>query len=156
MALQIAENYIVNFADTTAKYQQNPLSVYQYGVMFNDEKLKHYASFIHNSDHKPITSDHIIDFIAISNLYANLNLTPAKAPYQIYAVFADFQVFNAKQQEGSAKGLFFAAKGGNNAESHNNHDLGNFIVLSDGKPILIDAGVGVYTSKTFRGKRYEL
>ena len=38
-------------------------------------------------------------------------------------------------------GLYLAAKGGHNDESHNHNDIGNFIVYADGRPILIDAGV---------------
>lgn len=44
----------------------------------------------------------------------------------------------------------------NNGESHNHNDVGNFIIYSDGKPVIIDAGVGTYTSQTFSSKRYEL
>lgn len=154
--MQIADRYVVNFADAFSKYGQNPESVYQYGLMFNDEKLKNYASFLFNSENKPVSSNDISDFLSICNSYRDLKLTPAKAPYPLYAVLPDLQVFNARQKAGDTKGLFFAAKGGNNAESHNHNDIGNFIVYSNGKPVLIDVGVGVYTSKTFSSKRYEL
>jgi hypothetical protein len=52
--------------------------------------------------------------------------------------------------------LFFAAKGGHNAESHNHNDVGSFIVYYDGQPALIDAGVGTYTAKTFSSERYTI
>ena len=154
--MQIADRYVVNFADAFSKYGQNPESVYQYGVMFNDEKLKNYAAFLFNSENKQVSSNDVSDFLAISNLYQDLKSTPAKAPYPLYAALPDLQVFNARQKAGDPQGLFFAAKGGSNAESHNHNDIGNFIVYSNGKPVLIDVGVGVYTSKTFSSKRYEL
>jgi len=154
--MQIADKYVVNFADAFSKYGQNPESVYQYGVMFKDEKLKNYASFLFNSGNRQVSADDVSDFLAISNVYQTLKLTPAKAPYPLYAILPDLQVFNARQKAGSTQGLFFAAKGGTNAESHNHNDIGNFIVYSEGKPVLIDVGVGVYTSKTFSSKRYEL
>ncbi|MBQ0101791.1 MAG: heparinase II/III family protein [Firmicutes bacterium] len=53
-------------------------------------------------------------------------------------------------------GLFLAFKGGNNNESHNHNDVGSFIVYSDGNPVLIDAGVGKYTQKTFSIHRYQI
>lgn len=154
--MQIAGNYVVNFADAFARYAQNPESVYQYGLMFKDEELKNYASFVFKSGNKQVTSDDINDFLAISSVYQELKRIPPNAPYPAYAALPDLQVFNARQKAGATQGLFFAAKGGNNAESHNHNDVGNFIVYNNGKPVLIDAGVGVYTSKTFSSKRYEL
>jgi hypothetical protein len=62
----------------------------------------------------------------------------------------------ARSFEGSAKGLYLAAKGGHNAESHNHNDVGNFIVYADGYPVLIDVGVEAYTAKTFSNRRYEI
>ena len=59
-------------------------------------------------------------------------------------------------EEGSAKGLYLAAKGGQNHESHNHNDVGSFIVYHDGQPVLIDVGVEAYTAKTFSGRRYEI
>ncbi|GAA3415006.1 heparinase II/III domain-containing protein [Streptosporangium vulgare] len=54
----------------------------------------------------------------------------------------------------NADGLFLAAKGGHNAESHNHNDVGSFIVALDGRPVLVDAGVGEYTARTFGPGRY--
>jgi hypothetical protein len=57
---------------------------------------------------------------------------------------------------GSQSGLFLAAKGGHNQESHNHNDVGNFIVYFNGQPVLVDAGVGAYTAKTFSTERYSI
>ncbi|RRJ97380.1 hypothetical protein Ga0100231_002195 [Opitutaceae bacterium TAV4] len=63
----------------------------------------------------------------------------------------------AREKTGSERGFFVAAKGGNNAESHNHNDVGNFIVYHDGLPILIDVGRGTYTRRTFAPEeRYTL
>ena len=53
-------------------------------------------------------------------------------------------------------GFFLAAKGGHNNESHNHNDIANFILYDEGKPVLIDAGVGDYTRQTFSGERYTI
>ncbi|MCZ4245530.1 heparinase II/III domain-containing protein [Pedobacter punctiformis] len=154
--MQIAGNYNVNFADANALYTQNPESVYEYGLMFKDKTLQEYASFLFKERKNQIPADDISDFLASAGIYNDLKNLPASAPYPQYSVLPDLQVFNARLKEGETKGLFFAAKGGNNAESHNHNDIGNFIVYADGKPALIDAGVGTYTAKTFSDKRYEL
>jgi len=56
----------------------------------------------------------------------------------------------------TSKGLFAAAHGGHNAESHNHNDVGDFIIYADGEPVIIDVGSGTYTAKTFSKDRYNL
>ena len=53
-------------------------------------------------------------------------------------------------------GAFLAAKGGFNNESHNHNDVGTFILAFDNVPVMIDAGVGTYTRKTFSKERYTI
>ena len=66
-------------------------------------------------------------------------------------ILPDLQIF-AKH----SGNLYVAAKGGNNGESHNHNDVGSFIVFADNEPLLIDPGVGEYTSKTFSNDRYTI
>jgi hypothetical protein len=47
-------------------------------------------------------------------------------------------------------------KGGHNEECHNHNDVGEMVVYADGEPLLIDPGVGEYTSKTFSNDRYSI
>jgi len=53
------------------------------------------------------------------------------------------------------KKLYFAAKGGNNDESHNHNDLGHFILGDHNGLIFDDLGAPVYTADYFGAKRYE-
>jgi len=62
----------------------------------------------------------------------------------------------ARSKEGTQEGLYLAAKGGHNDESHNHNDVGNFILYYNGQPAIIDVGVGTYTRKTFSNERYEI
>ena len=41
----------------------------------------------------------------------------------------EIEVMVARDREGSSQGLYVAAKGGHNAESHNHNDIGNFVDL---------------------------
>jgi hypothetical protein len=52
--------------------------------------------------------------------------------------------------------LFVASHGGNNAESHNHNDVGDFIIYANGAPVIIDAGKGTYMAITFSRNRYKL
>lgn len=46
-------------------------------------------------------------------------------------------------------------KGGSNFELHNHNDVGSYVVVIDGVPVLFDPGNEVYTARTFSDKRYE-
>jgi len=47
-----------------------------------------------------------------------------------------------------------ALKGGHNNEHHNHNDVGSYVVVVGDKPLLIDPGGEVYTSRTFSNQRY--
>jgi hypothetical protein len=72
------------------------------------------------------------------------------------AWFPGIEVLVARQRAGSTDGLFLAAKGGHNGESHNHNDVGQFIVALDGQPVIIDVGVLTYTRYTFGSNRYDI
>ncbi len=70
--------------------------------------------------------------------------------------FGGIQVATARSKANSFSGLFLAAKGGCNAESHNHNDIGSYVLYAEGQPAIVDAGVGEYTKKTFSAQRYEI
>lgn len=49
----------------------------------------------------------------------------------------------------------FSARAGNNAEPHNQNDLGHFILHVGGESLLVDLGAGLYTRQYFGPQRYE-
>jgi len=79
-----------------------------------------------------------------------------KFPLVRDAWFPGIQVLASRMEEGSDEGLYLAAKGGTNGESHNHNDIGSFVVYCDGKPAFIDIGTGVYEKRTFSKHRYEI
>ncbi len=66
----------------------------------------------------------------------------------------DFELFIAREFADEERGLYLAVKGGHNDTSHNHNDVGAVSVFADGQPILLDAGAGTYTAKTFGPERY--
>jgi hypothetical protein len=70
--------------------------------------------------------------------------------------FPDLKVMVLRDSEDQSEGMFFAMKGGHNNESHNHNDVGSFIVYKNGRPVIIDAGVGEYTKQTFSSERYKI
>jgi hypothetical protein len=156
--VHINDRYYVNFADASAMNTQDPLKVYLFGKLFNDPKLIGFAAYIRQVNNGP-NGYNLSDINSfIGGLAANdvLNKTTPKAPQVQQSWLPELEVLAIHQNEGSTKGLFFAAKGGNNAESHNHNDVGNFILYKDGMPVIVDAGVGTYTGQTFGKDRYQL
>lgn len=77
-------------------------------------------------------------------------LTPAAAAAEEMVYYAPSVHWLVKR----GKVYSFAAKGGHNAEPHNQHDIGSFILAKNGHQILTDPGSGVYTRQYFSGPRY--
>ncbi|HEV2073550.1 MAG TPA: heparinase II/III family protein [Thermomicrobiales bacterium] len=153
----IGGDWYVNFADGTAKTIPDPNVVYHYGERIEDEQLQTHAA----ASQADLTNEHteFRSFNRTLNPYFRpipQPETPPTYPLIKQSWLDGIQVLTAREAEGSSQGLFLAAKGGHNDESHNHNDVGSFIVGLDGQPVLIDAGVEEYTKKTFSDRRYEI
>jgi hypothetical protein len=154
----IHDSYYVNFADASATNTPDAALVFRYGERIGDVSMQAFGAWLAEGSGPAARLKHqglgrlLPALFQMDNLPA---VTPAQ-PLPGVAWFADIQVLAARDQEGSACGLFLAAKGGHNAESHNHNDVGNFIIFKDGKPVIVDAGVETYSRKTFSPQRYEI
>ncbi len=154
----IRQPYFINFADADAKTNSSPLQIYMYGKSINDTVMQQFGAFLAQNTGwgKQVfggTADEQITSLMLRDEILNANASEA--------LIGDFwlpntEVGGARDQEGSYKGFFFAAKGGFNAESHNHNDVGSCVLYFDGKPVLIDVGHETYTAKTFSSRRYEI
>lgn len=146
--------YFVNFADADPKLRPDGLMLYRFGNAIKDEKMiqmgqwafRNFSSAsMGGSYHRPRR---------IENLLSIKQLPKETMPYIPVndAWFADIQVLTARAKNG----FFMATHGGHNAESHNHNDVGDFMLYANGEPVIIDAGRGNYTARTFSNKRYEL
>jgi hypothetical protein len=77
-------------------------------------------------------------------------------PRDVWLPTDDMQLMAARDREGASDGLYVAAWGAHNAQSHNHNDVGNAIVFVDGAPVLVDVGRPTYTAQTFSSRRYEI
>ncbi len=80
--------------------------------------------------------------------------TPQVAKKTVY--LPDIQIANLRDSENPKVGLTFVMKAGHNGESHNHNDVGSFVLYNGGVPVLVDAGAGAYTKRTFGALRYTL
>ena len=91
----------------------------------------------------------------IKNLYGILKESTKKTARKIF-VLPDMQLCVFHENENKNTGFCAWLKGGHNAESHNHNDVGSVGLYLDGKPLLVDIGIGEYTKFTFNELRYTL
>ncbi len=143
----------VNFADCAPKTHPSPSAMIRYGqktgspflVSFG-KKQAQYGDYLFSASHM------------YRSLKSLVSKTPdsESCPMPLGTWLPNLGVMTARQYSDSAKGMFLAAKGGNNGEMHNHNDVGNFMVYYNGEPVIIDTGVGAYTKQTFSPERYQL
>ncbi len=157
----IADRYYINFADAAACLNPDASLIFRYGKSINDRNMMKFGSFL--AQQQNFGADYLKgSFGVLGRLLPalfqleDLQQMESFAPFARDIWFPELEVMAARSFAGSSKGLYLAAKGGHNAESHNHNDVGSFIVYADGYPALIDVGVETYTAKTFSSQRYEI
>jgi len=156
----ISDPYTVNFADAGPRGGGgNPALVYRYGKAIGDPIMQGFGAFYYQKRNmaSEAPSGGTLDNL-IRNLFEANEIATAKTAEPLFAYnwLPDLQFATARDKENDRKGFFFAAKGGNNDESHNHNDVGTFILYYNGLPALIDVGVGTYTGQTFSTDRYSI
>lgn len=156
MRMHIGGPWYVNFADGAALAAPEADLVFRYGQRIGDVGLMaqgaYAASFVHAEARHTAIGRRLP---ALFNA-ATLAAADATPPLVRAAWLPGIQVLVARARAGSADGLFLAAKGGHNDESHNHNDIGSCIVALDGVPVVIDVGVETYTRETFSDARYTI
>ena len=155
---QIAGDYFLNFADAGAIVSHSPSLIHRYGKRIQDPDMMALGAWFADSSDKPMS--HLRDTIArlLPALFTldDLRETEPREPLPGDVWMNEIEVMTARDIDGSSEGLYLAAKGGHNEESHNHNDIGNFVVYADGDPVIVDAGVETYTRKTFGPERYTI
>ncbi|MDW7695674.1 heparinase II/III family protein [Flammeovirgaceae bacterium SG7u.111] len=156
--VHVSGNYFVNFADAPARFTPSHDLVHRYGERIGDAQMIAFGGYLASSNNSFVV-DWSLDRV-LAGIFNNADLQMAKengwTPFLRDTWYPDTQVMAARSVPDSDKGLYLAAKGGHNAESHNHNDIGHFLVYVNGNPILVDAGKGTYTAKTFSDERYSI
>jgi len=159
MRVHISRDYFVNFADGNARLNADGCMIYRYGRRIGDDRLAAMGASGFRLSHSMLRTGGWYSFNRVlPEVFAWMELSRCDAgpPHLRDAWMPGIQVMTAREKGGTDRGLYLAAKGGHNAESHNHNDIGNFIVYADGRPMIIDAGVGAYTRETFGPNRYSI
>ena len=153
----IKDQYFIPMGDAAAKLTPDAELVYQYGKRIGDPVMQGFGALLaqRRGPYRPGSSSpgRILPALFVAREIATAQ---AAEPLLGSVWLADLQLMAARSTPNSGVGLYVAAWGGHNAQSHNHNDVGNFIVYGDGKPVLIDLGVETYSAKTFSSQRYEI
>ena len=157
MSAHIDGDWLVNFADAAANGMIDGDLVQRYGRRIDDPALADFGRWVKleqaDRPHSHIRSINR----TLAGLFDTEHDESSPPPPLLRDVWLpDLQFMVARSEGGSSRGLFLAAKGGHNAESHNHNDIGTCLVYLNGAPLLIDVGVEAYRTKTFSPQRYEI
>ncbi len=161
--VHIADSWFVNFADAPAICIPDAALVHGYGKRIGDRLMQEFGAYLAELSARKRaggvrgTSRQSIGR-RLRDVFSSGDLahTAPRPPLLRDVWLPDTQVMVARSAGGSTDGLFLAAKGGHNAESHNHNDVGQFVVFENARPLLIDAGVEGYRRETFSSRRYEI
>jgi len=160
--VHIAGDYMVNFADARGRLDVHGSLIRRFGHYVQDPDMIALGQWVlqESKEHERNTAEVLVhSFCEVLPALFDSSDAPAPEahpPLLGDAWLEDIQVMIARDHGGTSRGLFLAAKGGHNNESHNHNDLGNFMVYVDGRPVLIDAGPETYRRETFGPDRYTI
>ena len=81
---------------------------------------------------------------------------PDKWKREPHVYFSGQQWMVSRADAEDENSLILAVKGGHNIESHNQNDVGNFIVHRGGESLIVDLGSATYTKDNFSSRRYTI
>jgi len=150
----VAGPWFVNFADAPARPKFSGDVVHRFGRAIGDQTMTAFGAWKNASG--TTVGDGLGRLLPALFNISELRRSEGSPPLLRDVWLPGTQIMAARCAAGSSRGLFLAAQGGHNAESHNHNDVGNFVVFADGEPAIIDVGVETYTAKTFSPQRYEI
>jgi len=163
--MHIAGNQFVNYADSHQNTLLNAHNVYSFGHYIGDNTMMDFSRYMaqqYDGLSHPVklfntTYPELGRTLLFMQLYDEFSVRKPSAPIVPDNWLPTLQIatFRTKAKEKSPQ-WFVSAKGGNNGDSHNHNDIGNFIVYADGQPVIIDIGAASYTAQTFSSERYKL
>jgi len=160
--VHIADDYFVNIGDCDGRFEIYRDLVFRYGKRINDPGMQ--ALAVYNSTEEELSGTDKAArslgrtlysiFNASELLSAKKSLPPLSG--DVWLGDEDMQMMAARDKGGSLQGMYVACWASHNGQSHNNNDVGNFIIYANGRPFIIDVGKPEYTRQTFSSRRYEL
>jgi hypothetical protein len=151
----VGKGWVVNFADASAKGGGEAGLIYRYGKAVGSPDMQAFSAYLVKEKTGNTEINITRDFFrTVENIasYKDVLAANPSLPATAQSWYPQTEFGYIKNKEG----LFLAAKGGFNNESHNHNDVGTFSLYANEIPFFIDAGVGTYTRQTFGPERYKI
>lgn len=149
----IGDGWVVNFADASARGDNNASLIYRYGKAVGSEVMMAMAADRYREMPEKLPANWLDFYRELEKVRVMPLLAADRGGYRAPSFTWYPETEFCYLRTGRA---FLAAKGGFNNESHNHNDVGTFMLYFDRKPLMIDAGVGTYTRQTFSSERYKI
>lgn len=151
----IGGQYFINVADAHPKIEVDGVMIYRFGKLINDDKMMQFGRWA--TYNLPLHETEVEMFRRTRRVYNLFAVNHVEKLTRPYTDLPDMYINDVQLMASrSNNGLFVATHGGNNGESHNHNDVGDFMVYADNYPVIIDVGTGTYTARTFSKERYDL
>lgn len=156
--MYIGKDFVVNFADGSARCNPAAEIIYTAGSYMNNKMIRDFGAYCYKYQLQHGT----FPYLSLSRALASIKrskemlLEADSAEFELEQYIESLEIMIARQYPYADKGFFLCAKGGDNNDSHNHNDVGNFVCFFNGNPILIDVGVGVYSKESFGENRYDI
>jgi hypothetical protein len=147
---QIAGDFYINQGDASSIVHPDADRLFRMGKRLHSQDIVSYAVATIQRDYVPSTLPSLFDEVDL------LKESPAPPPIYRDTWLPDTRIMAARQQAGSAEGLYLACIASDNGKSHSHNDTGSFWVYSNGLPMLIDLGQESYQKRSFDAHRYEI
>lgn len=161
----LAGPWYVNFADASARAYPSCSLLTRFAARYNSQDIANFAIAFSNDPAMNSNAGRpwnlqrtgaILDSMLTDLHYFTPDTLHEPVCHRRTEWYPDVQVMVSREREDPDYGLQLAIKGGHNGENHNHNDVGQFIVMCEGHPIIVDTGTMVYTRKTFSSERYEI
>ncbi|MBE3071714.1 MAG: heparinase II/III family protein, partial [Acidobacteria bacterium] len=158
--------WFLNSSDADAKTVPSPGKVYRFGERVRSAPMQNLALLaMRNWDPTgPVSPPLRVSGVSrallgplMAMFWIPADARPTREPLETTVWLPDLQMLALREfADAVGGGLYVAARGGHNAESHNHNDVGHFVVYLDNQPGIIDVGRETYTARTFSKDRYQL
>ncbi len=157
--VHLGNNWFANFSDAPARTRANRMLTWRYAERINSDHLRALVEHQHTTPSGDYVSlfgssnlgDMIREMFEMPQTFPGSRLKLEKEVW-----LPDVQIMVSRDKEDSVEGITCAAKAGHNSESHNHNDIGQFILMAGGCPVIVDSGSKAYTRVTFSKERYRL
>jgi len=156
--------YFLSFCDVESKpYLYTPL-VYRFGEVVNDEGLKSLVGLYNSGFDINGAQQSVKPASGRTGLFSNLRqlfwmpteIKTEDFEKSIYTWWPGTQEMIARETIDAGQGLVLAGKAAHNHQSHNQNDVGQFMVYYNGYPVVVDLGKGTYNKQVFSSNRFDV